>query len=127
MEPMATRRIDCVTPGYYRYRKCKGGPWLPAEVSIENGMIYVVEADERLQVGITEASFEELVIGAVMEGSAFDSPMIRVAWFGQPIDKAEYDHLLDTIAWARKHMPDHPILRGNEPVKLAEVPVRALF
>jgi len=122
-----TRRIDEVQPGHYRYRRVKGGPWLPAVVTIENDMIYVVEADEKLKVAIAADTFETMVIDAVMVGEAFNSNLLRVLWFGTPITEAEYRKLMDTIAWAREHQPDHPILHPDQPIRMREISVANIF
>jgi len=122
-----TRRIDEVLPGHYRYRRVKGGPWLPAVVTIENDMIYVVEADEKLKVAIAADTFETMVIDAVMVGEAFNSNLLRVLWFGTPITEAEYRKLMDTIAWAREHQPDHPILHPDQPIRMREISVANIF
>ena len=124
---MTPRRIDQVQPGYYRYRQVKGGPWLPATVTIEDGMIYVVEADERLKLGISADSYEKLLIDAVMIGEAFANPLIRVIWFGTLIEQPEYQQMLDLIAWAREHQPDHPILHPDKPINVREVRVSSIF
>lgn len=124
---MTPRRIDQVTPGHYRYRQVKGGPWLPATVSIEDGMIYVVEADERLRVGISADSYEKLLIDAVMIGEAFNNPLIRVIWFGVPISADEHSAMLDLIVWARQMQPDHPILHPNKPIDMKEIRVSSIF
>jgi hypothetical protein len=124
---MTPRRIDEVQPGYYRFRRVRGGPWLPAVVSVDDGMIYIVEADERLQVGITAASYADAVVELVAEGKAFESPLWRVLFFGEPIDAAEYQHLLELIAWARENDPDHPLNHPDQPIKLAAVKVSTIF
>jgi hypothetical protein len=121
------RRIDEVTAGFYRFRHVRSGPWLPAQVTIEDGMIYVVEADERLKIGITADSYADLVVRLVTEGDAFNNNLVRVVWFGEPIEEAEYRHMLDTIAWARQHQPDHPILRPDEPIAMGTTKVSHIF
>src|SRR5262249_22272262 len=59
------RRIDEVTPGHYRFRRVRGGPWLPAIVTLEDGMIYIVEADETLRVGISADSYAAVLTAMV--------------------------------------------------------------
>jgi hypothetical protein len=93
----------------------------------QDGMIFVVEADERLRVGIEASKYEELVVNSVMEGAAFEHSLMRVVWFGTPIKEAEYRKMLDLIAWAREHQPDHPVLHPDEPIKLREVRVSQIF
>lgn len=124
---MTPRRIDEVRPGHYRYRRVRGGPWLPAVVTIEDGMIYVVEADESLRVGITRQSFEDMLVDAVMNGTAFENNLVRVLWFGESIDKAEYDHMLSVLAWARENHPEHPMLHPDRPIQMSEVKVSSIF
>jgi len=124
---MTPRRIDEVTPGHYRYRRVKGGPWMPAVVSVDAGMIYIVEADERLQVCIEATAFADLVVSLTIEGAAFDSPLLRVLWFGERISAEEYAHMLQMLAWAREHHPDHPLNHPDRPIRLSAVPVTAIF
>jgi hypothetical protein len=121
------RRIDEVTAGFYRYRRVKRGPWLPAVVTVEDGMIYVVEADETLQVGISADSYADIIIKATMEGEAFGLSLLRVVWFGDLINEAEYRQMLETLAWARENQPDHPMLHPDDPIRLAEVRVSSVF
>jgi hypothetical protein len=121
------RRIDEVTAGFYRYRRAKKGPWMPAVVTVEDGMIYVVEADETLQVGITADAYADIIIQATMEGTAFELSLLRVVWFGDLIDEAEYRQMLETLAWARENQPDHPMLHPDEPIVLREVRVASIF
>jgi hypothetical protein len=121
------RRIDEVQAGFYRYRRVKRGPWMPATVSVEDGMIYIVESDARLKVGITADAYADLIIDAVADGAAFESDLIRVVWFGEPIDEAEYLHMLKILAWARLNQPDHPMLRPDEPIVLRDVRVASVF
>ena|SRR5215467_4310901 len=124
---MTPRRIDEITPGYYRYRRVARGPWLPAIVSVEDGMVFIIEADRTLRVGIEASAYEDLVITMVMDGQAFDSNLLRVIWFGEPITKEEYDHMLRVMEWAAQHQPDHPLNHPDQPVRLAAVPVKAIF
>jgi hypothetical protein len=121
------RRIDEVTPGYYRYRRVAKGPWLPAFVSIEHGMIFITEADNVLRVGISEKTYEDLVVNAVVNGEASHNSLLRVVWWGERISLEEHDHLVRMIAWAKEHMPEHPLCHPDEPVRPMAVPVKALF
>jgi hypothetical protein len=100
---------------------------MPAVVTVEDGMIFLVEADETLQVGISADSYADIVIQATMEGAAFELSLLRVVWFGTPIAEAEYRQMLATLAWARENQPDHPMLHPDEPIRLAEVRVSSVF
>jgi hypothetical protein len=53
--------------------------------------------------------------------------LLRVIWFGTVIEEPEYRKLLDTLAWAREHQPDHPMLNPDKPIKLREVRVSSIF
>jgi hypothetical protein len=121
------RRIDEIRPGCYRYRVVRGGPWLPARVTIENGMVFIVEADRSLKVGISAETYADLVVDMVMNGKAFDSALLRVLWFGELISESEYDYMLRLIHWAKENHPDHPINHPDRPVKLSAVPVKSVF
>lgn len=124
---MTLRRIGDVTPGHYRYRRVRGGPWLPALVTVEDGMIYVVDRGDRLSAGIAVDAHEDLIVNAVMAGEAFTDRLVRIMWFGEPIDQTEYEHLLAVLAWARENHPEHPMLRPDEPIRLNEVRVSSIF
>jgi hypothetical protein len=124
---MTARRIDEVRPGHYRYRRVRGGPWLPAVVTVEDGMIYVVEENERLKIAIAAEAYEELVVDSVMAGEAFNSNLLRVIWFGTPITEAEYRQLMHVLTWAREHQPDHPMLHPDKPIQMKEVRVASIF
>src|SRR5215472_7656856 len=124
---MTPRRIDQIRPGSYRFRRVRGGPWLPAMVTIEDGMAFVVEADETLRVGIEASAYEDLVVQAVMEGRALTHPLLAVLWMGEPISPDEYEHMLRLLAWAREHQPDHPLCHPDEPIRLEKVRVSSIF
>jgi|SRR5215472_12951461 len=124
---MTPRRIDQITPGFYRYRRVARGPWLPALVSLEDGMVFVTDGGDRLRVGISADAYEDLVVTMVMDGQAFDSNLLRVIWFGELIDEAEYQHMLKLLAWAREHQPDHPLCHPDEPIRLNDVRVSSVF
>jgi hypothetical protein len=121
------QRIDQVTPGFYRFKLRRDGPWVPAQITLEEGMIFVVEADERLKIAIEASAYEKLVIDHVMLGDAFEHALLRVVWFGTLIGETEYRKMLDLITWAREHQPDHPCLHPDEPVRLREVKVSDVF
>ena len=124
---MTPRRIDEVEPGTYRFKCVRGGPWLPARVTVEDGMIHIVEADERLCVSITAESYADAVVQSVVDGEASSSSLLRVLWWGQPIDEGEYRHMLEMIAWARQHAPDHPLNHPDRPIDLSAVKVSTIF
>lgn len=127
MNTRTPRRIDQVVPGYYRYRRVKGGPWLPAFVSIEHGMIFVTEADAVLRVGIAFKAYEDLVVNAVIQGEAFYTNLLRVLWMGEPISLDEYEHLIAVMRWAKANHPEHPLNHPDKPIRLSEVPVKSMF
>lgn len=127
MTPRTPRRIDEVRPGFYKYRRCRGGPWLPAFVSIEHGMIFVTEADAVLRVGIAFKAYEDLVVDAVIKGEAFYTNLLRVLWMGEPISVDEHDHLVEMMRWAKANHPEHPLNYPDRPIKLSEVPVKSVF
>ena len=121
------RRIDQIAPGYYRYRLVRGGPLMPAQVTIEGTMAYVVVGDGSLRASVDTARYADMVIDAVMNGEAFEEPILRCLWFGEPITQREHAYQLSVLAWARANHPDHPLCHPERPVRMGETPVAAIF
>lgn len=121
------RRSDRITPGYYRFRKVKRGPFVAARISVRDGVIYVAEEDQPAHFAISETDFAAMVTAAIMDGEAFTHPLLRIAWYGQPIDEIEYRHLIAYAKWARLHAPQHPAARPTEPVDLNTLPIDLIF
>jgi hypothetical protein len=120
------QRIDEIRPGFYRVRRVRSGPWVGAEVALEDGVV-TVSFDGEPQASVPHDEVEALIIEAVTEGEAFRHPILAVCWFGEPIDEADYRHLLATAAWARQHRPGHPAANPDKPVDINQVAVKDLF
>jgi hypothetical protein len=127
MPAPAPRRSDRIEPGYYRYRKVRNGPFVAARIAIRDGVIYVAEEDGPAHYAVSVTDFAELVTSSIMDGEAFRNPLLRVAWYGQPIDEIEYRHLIAYAKWARMHAPQHPAARPDKPVDLNNLPIDLIF
>ena len=120
------QRIDEVTPGYYKVRRVRNGPWIAAEIIIQGAMIIVTE-DGAPSGEVSASAYADLVIDATIEGEAFRHPVLRCAWFGVPIDATEYRHLLTLAAWARANAPDHPAANPDKRIDMGNVPITDIF
>lgn len=125
--PRPPQRIDEVTPGFYRRRAVRNGPWIAARIEIADGMIRLTQDATPPTAECSAADYADLVIEAVIEGEAFRHPIISCVWFGTPIERAEYDHLLRTAAWARANAPRHPAANPTKPVDINQLPINDLF
>lgn len=121
------RRIDCVTPGLYRTRRVRQGPWIAAEITVTEDTISVSEDGGPPHYTVATDTYEEIVIESTMTGQAFSHPLLRVAWFGVQIDLTEYRHLIAVAKWAREHAPDHPAASPDKPISLANVRISRIF
>lgn len=94
--------------GYFRRRLVKGGPWVPAR-------IWIVE--HRLDDGSDELG-ADTEYWAMVDGRLADAHDAWTWLCGQPIEKAEYDHLTAVARWARENDPDAPEARPTARVDL---------
>lgn len=127
MRERPARRIDEVTPGYYRIRLTKGGHPVAAQISIDQGLITVTVNGEPDGTPLPTDQLAETIIEATIEGEAFRHPVLRVAWFGTPIDEAEYRHLLRDARWAKANNPKHPAANPERRVDLNKLPIKDIF
>lgn len=127
MRTRPPQRIDEIRPGYYRVRKVRNGPWIAAEITVQDGMILISEDGAGAALGVSSAMYEDLIVESITEGQAFSHPLLRCAWFGEPIDEAEYRHLIALGAWARQHRPSHPAAQPDRPIDRNTVPISDIF
>lgn len=121
------RRIDQVTPGFYRVRKVKGGPWIGAEIVVQDSMIFVSEDGAPSFDGVSVNALADLIVDCVSDGDAFRHPLLRVAWFGTLITEAEYRHLLAMSNWAQMHAPDHPAANPGKRIDINTLPIKFII
>lgn len=122
-----SRRIDEAKPGLYRVRRTRNGPWIAAEITVTAGLIEVIENGvphaERWPVD----NFPTILSDAVMAGEAFGHPLLRILWFGVPIERQEHRALLALSRWAQANDPRHPAANPDRPVNMNDVPIDRLF
>lgn len=121
------RPIDQITPGHYRVRLARRGPWVGALIEVTKGTISVVVDGYPHNETWELADLAEITTAAVIDGEAFRHPLLRVAWFGEEIEEADYRHLLAVSRWAREHRPKHPAANPERPVDLGQIPITDLF
>lgn len=122
----SNRRIDQIRPGFYRAR-VKGGPWYPAEIRIVDGVYTVSECGGKPLHTVRVEELPELFGDQLLAGEAFEHRLLRVAIFGQEIDRATYISMVRTAAWARVHAPDHPAANPFTPIDIAKVAIDTIF
>lgn len=121
--PTVPRRTDEIQPGFYRFRKARNGPWVAAEITVANGRIRVAENGDAPTLEVTQEHFAEVVTEQISEGAAFNHPLLRVVWFGDPISEREHAYLVRRYRWARAHAPDHPDAQQGRPIDLGQLPI----
>lgn len=107
------RHLDHVEAGYYRYRRVRAGPWVAAEIRIDDDMVVLCDDGQSASLGVKLTWLQRVIVESVMEGEAFRHPIIRILWFGEPIDASEYNRLLDRPA----------CIDINRPIDINEVPI----
>lgn len=126
-DPSPPRRIDDVRPGHYRVRRVRNGPWIAAEIIVDNGMVFVTEDGTPSFEGLRLTELADIIVEATVDGEAFRHPVLRCLWFGVPIDRAEYQHLITLAAWARQNAPSHPAANPDKPIDMGRVPITDIF
>jgi len=107
------RHLDHVEEGYYRYRRVRAGPWVAAEIRICDDMVLLCDDGQEPSIGVKLPWLQRVIVESVMEGEAFKHPIIRILWFGERIDTAEYRRLLN-----------RPVaIDINRPLDINEVPI----
>lgn len=120
------QRIDQIAPGYFSTRLVRGGPPVAAEIRVADGIITVLVNGEPTGTLACD-QLESTIIDAVSEGEAFRHPVLSVAWFGKPIDEAEYRHLLRDARWASANNPKHPMANPDKRVDMGKLPIADIF
>ena len=98
--------------GTYRYRLVRKGPWMAAELRWENERL-AAYIDGNRSVGDADS----WGLDAVM----------RIALWGEPIDRAEHDFLIAKAKHAREHDPSHPMARPTKPINLRLVDPASIY
>jgi hypothetical protein len=122
---MVGRGIGDVEPGYYRYRRVRGGPWLPVRLIIEDGMVMAWEDGSPVAHGLTIAAVNDLMATAMMEGEAFTHPLLRLILFAKACSEEDYRFLVAERAWARAN--EEPGSDADRPVDMNTIPIRSIF
>ncbi len=114
---MIARRVDIPSPGFYRFRRVKGGPWVAAEITFGPAVDPVTgETLDR------SPRFDVRVSGAAVTGPEAKWMLDRVHHWGQPITESEHALLCATRDWALKHAPHMPEATPEKTVVVTEIP-----
>jgi len=105
---------------HFKTRLVKGGPWVPASVTMLDGdrdpVTWELMSDQRLVAEIN---------GRPVPCDGWEPR----GWPWQPIDEAEYSHLRETSEWARTNAaisPEaaaHPLANPRRPIDRAAAPI----
>lgn len=98
-------------PGFYRMRKFKGAPFVPAAVWLH------AETDPDTGELISD---ERLV--AVVNGESRDPDAIWLSCCNNPIPEHDYRYRVDYGRWAEVHAPDDPAANPLKSSSLSEQP-----
>lgn len=118
----APRTLLEPTPGFYRVRLVRRGPWVAAEIRLQDNRYEV----ELCGLGVTWSGSPERLadeIGSYLEdGRAFEHPMLRVSLFGHTIPQHEHAYLTARRLWAIQHAPDDPYASAKAPIDIDTIP-----
>ena len=101
--PSPPRQSDKPEPGHYLMKLIRNGPWVAAQIVIE---------DDQWSV----------MIDGAWSGPSADPwllpDMERVHWYGRPSTEAETKYRIGVKRWAEIHKPDHPAANPKSPILL---------
>lgn len=102
MKPPA-RQSDKPEPGAYLLRLVRNGPWVAAQITLENGQ------------------WRAMVDGK-WEGPTADPWLLpsleTIHWYGRPSTVAEIEFRIGVKRWAEIHQPNHPAASPRSPINL---------
>ena len=120
-------QLHDLQPGLFKIRRVPKGPWVAAELIIAGGQLATTEDGSPVLAPIWLAELPDLLVEATIEGEAFRHPLFRLLYFGVRITRAEYEHLIETAAWARRHSPRSAAANPDRPVNPGTIPIADLF
>ena len=109
--PTGNRRPDLPSPGTFKIRLVKGGPWIGARIAFTDG--------------VWSVSIANVVMGENADPWQSSPHMERVWFWGHIIDEAEHAFLCAQTNWAQQHAPEHPSASPLAPIDLTQQ--RSLF
>ena len=127
MSAIATWMGREIAAGHYRVRRVPRGPWVGVEVSLQDGMIYVVEDGAPVAHGVPAAALGDLMGDLTAEGSAFSHPIARILLWSERITEGEYRLLLARANWALVNSPESPAANPNKPIDVNSIPISDLI
>lgn len=104
----APRRIDLPTPGLFKLRLVRGGPWVAASIDQD-----------------AEGRWSATIAG--IQSAAHPDPgmadgVFRIWHYGHVITASEHDYLLERARWAAIHAPDSPEANPERPIHVGSLP-----
>jgi len=108
----AARQIANPRPGFFRLRQTKGGPWAPA-------LIYRPCPLEAPPDGAWQWLDRWPHLAADIAGKV--AVVDKVWTWGQPISAAEYQFLIDDLAWCRRHAQHLPEANPERSVDIGTI------
>lgn len=105
----APRRIDRPEPALFRMRLVRGGPWVAAEIRVDDA-------------GEFSAVIDGEPAGPAHRDPAMAARVMDVWISGVRIDAGEHAYLLAMSRWARQSAPDRPEANPDQPINLMRMP-----
>ena len=126
MTPIATWMGREIAAGHYRVRRVPRGPWVGVEVSLQDGMIYVVEDGARsrtaclLRPGRPDGRPDG-------RGQRLLAPDRSNPVWSERITEGEDRLLLARANWALVNSPSSPAANPNKPIDVNSIPISDLI
>jgi hypothetical protein len=103
------RRVDQPTPGLFKLRLVRGGPWVAAEIECDALGVWSATIDgERQEPPHPDPALAECVF--------------RIWHYGQETDASEHAFLVERARWARIHAPDSPEANPTRAIRIGSLP-----
>jgi hypothetical protein len=103
---------NTLTPGFFRVRLVRGGPFVPARLWVEDG-----ERDPD-----TGELLSDVLTLLEVDGKRVDPFAPGYTLMGEPISEAEYRYMTKAAAWDRQYAPSAPAANPDQPVNVRTVP-----
>lgn len=105
----AARRVDEPSPGHFRIRLVRAGPWVAAEI-------------RRSDEGVWSAWIDGAAMEPANADAALAAEVFRIWHYGEIIAEHEHAYLVERARWARTHAPDAPEANPTRPIRIGSEP-----
>lgn len=109
-------------PGLYKVRLVRRGPWIAAEIEDADDVIVARVCGLGETWRGTRQQLSDQINEALLEGRAFQHPLLKVSLFGRETTPEEHAFLTDRREWALLHDPNDMYARAREPIDIDRLP-----